>query len=171
MKTKICSKCSEVKPANEFREDERYKNGLCNQCKKCKSENSRKWQKNNPEKEKERKKIWREKNIHRYWSLNTLHLHKKRGYQVKITTNELIKLAKNIKYCSICNIKLNWQYGSKKGKIQNNSPTLDRIKNNKILNKNNIQVICNKCNASKRDRTMDEFIQYCTKVSNKFNQI
>jgi len=98
------------------------------------------------------------------WVNSTISKHK-RKYQVNISRNELIILAKNIKYCTYCNVKMNYNRG--KG-IQDNSPALDRIDNEKILNMNNVQIICHKCNTTKSNRTHKEFINYCKMIVNKF---
>ena len=59
-------------------------------------------------------------------------------------------------------------YRTKDGKLQSNSPTLDRIENGKLINKNNIMIVCHTCNATKRNRTMVEFVEYCENVVKKF---
>jgi 5-methylcytosine-specific restriction endonuclease McrA len=44
------------------------------------------------------------------------------------------------------------------------SPSLDRIDNSDELNENNIWIICHQCNATKRNRTIDEFYEYCNHI-------
>jgi len=184
MKTKICSKCNKTKPISEFSKDRRTKDGLHYWCKKCQSKNAKKYYQenknnlkkyqrryyqNNKEKIKKQFKNWRKKNYHRYWTLATLNNHKRSGYIININPDESEKMAKKSIYCPICEFKLNWSFGIKL-RIQSNSPTLDRIDNNKILTLNNIQILCKKCNVTKQDRTMQEFIDYCTMISNKFKK-
>jgi len=48
------------------------------------------------------------------------------------------------------------------------SPTLDRVNNEDVIRKDNILILCYKCNATKRDRTLEEFVGYCSAVAKKF---
>lgn len=195
MKTKICSRCKEKLSLNKFYRNRSTRDGLSWWCKECNKEYDKKHRENNPEKVREYQKRFREnnpeyhkeyyqknkeklrekarnwisRNSHRFWAMSTLNKHKSNGYKINIKINELEQLAKQTTNCPICETKLNWKTGNKKKK-QINSPTLDRINNEKVLNRNNIWIICNKCNTSKYDRTFDEFIEYCTKVSNKFKK-
>lgn len=70
---KSCSKCKEIKPISEFSKDRRQKSGLSCSCKICVSEyhqrnslrlseQSRRWQKDNPEKARATQSKWRKKN-------------------------------------------------------------------------------------------------------------
>jgi len=77
----------------------------------------------------------------------------------------LILIAKQSKYCPICNCKLNWKHGTK---LNNYTPTLDRIDNDKTLILNNIQIICWRCNRAKGMMSMKEFINYCKQIANKY---
>jgi hypothetical protein len=56
-----------------------------------------------------------------------------------------------------------------KGKASWESPSVDRLSNSDILTVNNIQIICRRCNTTKLDRTMEEFVDYCKMVAKKFN--
>lgn len=47
-----CSRCSELKEAIDFGKDKYAVNGLCSSCKICSREQSKKWQRENPEKTK-----------------------------------------------------------------------------------------------------------------------
>jgi len=163
MKTKRCSKCGEIKSESEFNMNRTKNNGLDSWCRKCSNKYGIKYYKKNPE----RAKKYYRKNLYRIWAIATINHHKKRDFDVIIIIDELEELAKNTIYCPLCDIKLKWE----KGKKQDNSPTLDRINNEKILTLDNIKIICSKCNTTKSNRTMNEFIKYCTKISNKFNQI
>ncbi len=53
--------------------------------------------------------------------------------------------------------------------MKNNSPTLDRLDNETVIRKNNITILCYKCNATKRDRTLSEFLDYCKAVVSRFH--
>lgn len=107
----------------------------------------------------------RKENRHKYWAIATIQSHKRR-FILRSTINViwLTKIAKETKKCYLCNIKLDWNEKVNKGPLPI-SPSLDRIDNGKILNRKNIQIICQKCNITKGSRTMKEFINYCKKIS------
>jgi len=150
MKTKICSKCGEVKNLNKFVKSKGHKFGVHSICKECKEKYLNEWRKNN---------------YHRFWSARTLIQHKGKGFSVKITKNELENIAEKTKYCLICDCKLDWKFGTG---LNANSPTLDRINNQKTLTLNNVQIICSKCNRIKSNMSMNEFIEYCKMIYKKF---
>jgi len=188
---KKCSKCGGIKSIDEFHKDKYNKDGLRCSCKNCvkkydskyykiyykknraklimktkeyrmaNPEWSKEYRKKNEKRIAKNNKEWREKRYHRYWTNATLSNHKRNGYIVNLAKDELEDIAKKITHCSICGIKLKWHQGEGK---KNNSPTLDRINNSNELNRNNIQIICDKCNATKQDRTMKEFVKYCKLV-------
>lgn len=160
MKTKVCSKCGIEKDVVEFSKDKSRQDKLCCQCKECMKKSWKKWAKNNKEKIKETTKRWVKKRPHRNWTNTTLGGHKQSGYKINITKDELEKMAKKTKYCPICDVKLDWTYYTK-GKKQINSPSLDRINNEKFLNKNNVQIVCLRCNRAKGEMSMNEFYKYC----------
>ena len=62
METKICSKCGIEKLINKFHKTKNNKDGLAYYCKKCVSEISRNYNKNNAERKKKSEKQWRENN-------------------------------------------------------------------------------------------------------------
>ena len=84
-----------------------------------------------------------------------------------MTPFELYELASRVDACVFCGCQLDWQLGSK-GSMKNNSPTLDRIDNEDVIRRDNILIICYRCNATKRDRTLKEFIDYCQSVVARF---
>lgn len=63
METKICSKCKEKKPVNEFYKRAKIK--ICSECKTCTCARTGQHSKNNPEKVKALKAEWRKNNIDR----------------------------------------------------------------------------------------------------------
>ena len=63
---------------------------------------------------------------------------------------------------------MDWQLGNK-GHMHNNSPTLDRLDNEKVIRNDNVLILCYKCNATKRDRTLKEFLDYCRAVATRFH--
>jgi len=53
--------------------------------------------------------------------------------------------------------------------MNNGSPTLDRLDNEGVIRNDNILILCYQCNATKRDRTLKEFLDYCRAVTNRFH--
>jgi 5-methylcytosine-specific restriction endonuclease McrA len=142
------------------------------------AQNSKSWYLENRENLRVKHKEYRDKNrsrikehylkkIHRYWAQNSIYNHKKNGFIIKVTTDELEKLAKNSKECSYCGEELNWIWN--RGHSSKN-PTLDRVNNEKEIRVDNIEIICRRCNATKYDRSKEEFIKYCEMIVNKFRK-
>ncbi len=141
--------------------DKKY--GLSCQCKECKKQTSKKYYEEN-------KSLWKEKRIRNakpMWARTTIRNHRRRGNIVNFTNQELLKFIKEVEVCSICGIKLNWF----NNRICMDSPTLDRMNNEKHLDLNNIQILCCQCNVSKGNRTMGDFVNYCDWVLQKFKKI
>jgi len=59
---KVCTKCGEEKDESEFHKRKGSSDGLRGQCKKCKNECRKDWEKNNPERVKASKKKYKEDN-------------------------------------------------------------------------------------------------------------
>jgi 5-methylcytosine-specific restriction endonuclease McrA len=98
----------------------------------------------------------------------TLTKHRARGFDVKITTDELVKIMENTSICPICGEPLT--YGCYKGDInKRNLPSVDRKDNHKTMTKENTWVICFACNVAKGEMTMDEFKQYISTVHRRLN--
>lgn len=148
---KKCPSCLELKSNDHFYKNKSRKDGLSFKCKTCDNERKRRYISENREK---------------VWAFATL---KKHGikYSIKISKEELVKIIENDACCKICGVMLD--YGKKEGnKMNNKSPTLDRINNDNEIRKDNVQVLCAKCNGTKRDRTMKDFIEYCKMVVDRF---
>lgn len=129
------------------------------------NEVARIWRANNKEKFKEMNRLHRIKNHYRYWARGVLLGHKNRGNIINITLDELIDLAKKTNTCLYCNDVLD--YERDKG-IHDTTASIDRKDNGNELSLENINIICYKCNATKRSRTHKEFIEYCKIIVNKF---
>lgn len=152
--TKKCSKCGAEKPLSAFHVDKTRKYGRYHMCKECrKKDNQDRYRNRSIEKIKE------------YWSNTSLYCHKRHGYIINVDKDYIYKLALKTDYCPICGCKLDWCSGNG---CNDESPTLDRIYNEKILNEDNVWIICRKCNTTKLNRTFDEFVEYCSMVSMKF---
>jgi len=107
-------------------------------------------------------------NIGRSWVRSTLSTHRKKGFLVTITNNELyhfyLKAIKNP--CPYCGRKM--EHG--KSKCIDRSPSLDIINpHKKEVSIFNIQIICHQCNTTKNKRSHREFLKYCESIIKKFN--
>lgn len=62
---KKCNKCGEIKLKTCFHTDRKSNDNLVGSCKKCMSENDKKWYKENSERAKENSRKWRKENLER----------------------------------------------------------------------------------------------------------
>lgn len=116
----------------------------------------------------ERTKLWRKNNPILNWASQAKTRHKRKGFDVKITTHELAKIANEVIFCPFCGVKLNWSAGSKRKGAYSDYPSLDRIDNEMEIRYDNVQILCRRCNSIKNDLTMKEFIEYCKNIVRKF---
>ncbi len=141
---------------------------------------SREWREKNPERAKEHYrrarerhpenlKNWIRKNPIRYWVNESIRHHKRKGYEVKMSKAEIEEIAKKTLNCPYCGIEID--YSPLKGKVAKNSPSLDRINNGNLMTEKTTQIICQKCNKTKSDRTHLEFIGYCEQITRKFKDL
>ena len=98
------------------------------------------------------------------WARSTIARHKSKGFMVTLRSRQLYDMIKDIDKCSICGCELNWNGG----KVSNISPTIDRVDNEMFINKDNIQILCHRCNRIKGTMLMSEFVSYCNIVSDNF---
>ena len=165
---KLCTKCGVEKELSEysFRSDNDKRR---NECKDCIKKYMRVWRGKNKEKIAIDGRRWREENSVRAWATYVRRNHRRDGFKFNATINEIIDFAEcHGGACYYCGIELDYSYGTKDGKIQKNSPSLDRIYNNQVMTLENSQILCSKCNTTKSDRTHDEFVQYCKTIVEKF---
>ena len=66
----------------------------------------------------------------------------------------------------MCDAVLDWT--RKGGKPHALTPTLDRINNDPFILRDNIQIICHRCNTTKNNRTLVAFVEYCKKIVAKY---
>lgn len=149
-KTKRCPKCKQTKLLDQFYNNKSKKDGKGSLCKNCCGE----YCKENP---------------HRIWVQDTFRNHRRRGYKINITINELIRLAKATTRCIYCNKRIIFQCRGREGKAEKNSPSLDRIDNRNKLSMGSVRIICHECNATKGSRTHEEFVGYCKNIIKKFS--
>jgi len=94
-----------------------------------------------------------------------LSAHKKHGYDVQVTSEEAFEILKATggicRYCKKPMVR-------GEGKMHDRSPTIDRINNEKVMTKDNVQYICKQCNTTKGAHTHDEFIGFLRNLRNSF---
>ena len=183
MDLKTCTKCDAVKSFDNFHRDKKYKNNRTGWCKECIREHHREYYKqnkseilkkqkvyyeNNREKISKRTSLYQKNHRRECWVTTTLFNHNKSGYDICINRDELLSFVYDSKTCEICDCKLNWTSKGKKGRLVNNSPTLDRMDNEKFLAPHNVQIVCHSCNTRKHIGTMEEFVNYCKMIADKF---
>ena len=141
----FCARCKEEKLLAEFGNSNRNCRGVVYYCKPCYS-------------------IIREefkvKNPYRNWAQRTHSSHKRCGYKINCSSEDIEKLASESKNCPFCEKELNWN----NNKMSHDSPSLDRLDNSEELNLSNIMVICQQCNSTKSNRSLDGFLEYCEKI-------
>lgn len=162
---KRCPRCGETKPISEFDKNRANSSGISSWCKTCKYEENRDRKKNNRTKYREIDKAhhykWVDAHPHRNWATRSINRHKEQ-FVVEIDLDWLEKKAIETEVCPFCGVDL--YYGRGKGYDRTNTPTLERLDNGNIITEQNAIIICYKCNATKSNRTIEEFIAYCKKV-------
>ena len=147
--TKICKICRVSKDVAEFWKHNGTKDKLFPSCKDCNSIIKKGYYAENRSKFIDYgKKYYRRVTIKDsigHICYNTLYQHKRKGYKVDITIEELINMANAAEYCSLCNEKLDKTLGNKV-KCQKNSLSFDCINHEKEFIRGNIRAICNYCN-------------------------
>jgi len=124
----------------------------------------------NKEKVTKRNRTQYYKDIYKTWARATIYTHKRRKTEITISLEELTTHAKNTKRCMYCHKPLSW---GKNGKVKSNSPTIDRMNNNKTIDSiwngekvttNMGAIVCHSCNCGKGEQTMTEWIDRCKKI-------
>ena len=158
-----CIKCGEKKSLENFHRHKITKNGYRSICKNC----VKIYKKENEKHIKKYNKKYRKNNRDYFWVWNTLDKHEKRGLVINIKNDELLELLSEAleNGCPYCGYKL--AFGE--GNVEPNSPSLDLIDpSNKVIEKSNIQILCQSCNAGKYTLTSEQFIDKCCRVAEKF---
>ena len=182
MKCKKCYKCKELKSIENFHTDNTRKDKLSGKCKKCKNLVDKEYSKKRRAKRKNLRKNKikfedynkRRRELHRIDPTKRLwggakRRAKRKGIEFNILTYK--SLPKVPKYCPILGIPL--KVGKEKGSNgggTDNSPSLDRINNNKGYTIDNIQIISRKANQMKSNATLKEIeklYNYMSRIINK----
>lgn len=152
MSTKLCKTCLVEHKIEDFYV---HKGGYIETtCKFCRRKASRDDYNNNP---------------YKYWAKNTRQYHESKGIRVDMSVEQIEKAARAHGHCQMCGKSL--YYGRKRNGVSSgDSPTLDRINNQMYINENNVFITCLSCNASKRDRSLKEFVAFCKMIYEKFGK-
>lgn len=102
--TRVCRKCGQEKPLEEFAKNKGCVLGRTHTCKQCEAERYRKWRAANPEKIREIRHKWREANTEKerqryrkWYAANTEKLlEMKRKYREELTDSYLIDKLKRL---------------------------------------------------------------------------
>jgi 5-methylcytosine-specific restriction endonuclease McrA len=161
-----CNKCKRELPDNRY---SKHGKSLRRVCKDCELEYLKNWRKNNPKKQSAMNKraIDKMSDTLLYSYRASAKKRNDKRYTTTLTVTELHEIVLSTKVCPICGVELDYKRGKKHGK--DNSPSLDRINNDNIVTKDNVWIICNRCNRTKSDRTLKEFTEYCSMVASKYS--
>jgi hypothetical protein len=162
---KLCRGCGRELPISDFYNPP---SGRRSRCKKCDNEYSRAYRLSHPEIAKKSRENYVRHNPRRIWVTACLKGHRKNGFLIELASGELYEVVSKTESCFICGTRLDWQLRNK-GHPKHNSPTLDRLNNERTIRIDNILILCYKCNATKRNRTLREFWEYCSAVDRKFH--
>lgn len=138
---KFCPSCIEEKLIELFHKNKSFSSGYMRICATCCVTERREKRQVDP--------IY-------FWVYGTRSQHKQRGYDVRMTIQELRDLAEKAKQCIYCGKDLEWL----NKKIKHNSPTLDTIDNEGFIDSGNSGICCYQCNSTKSNRTIKEFVEY-----------
>ncbi len=167
---KQCTMCNGIKSLNKFYSSKNGKHNRHSRCRDCESERTNKYYNENSSKVGARGKIYRKNNPQQIWAKSTIISHLRKGFVFRFTKNDLTQLALETEFCSYCRVKLDWSCGTKNGKAKLNSPSLDRIDNNKnILELSNIAITCFQCGSAKSHGTITDFMDHTKRLNNNLN--
>jgi 5-methylcytosine-specific restriction endonuclease McrA len=138
-------------------------------------ESARIYREENGEHIKQLKKDWVEANREQYLSVkadwrkdnhlrnlvgSVLSNHKAMGYSVEVSIEDVMEMYVSTTHCKYCGVEMT--HGN--GKATKTSKSLDRTNNETVMRKDNIQVICRRCNTTKGDRSHADLIAYARKL-------
>lgn len=166
-KLKSCSKCGMKYPAtNEyFRKSKICTNGISNVCKKCVAILKKEWRQNTGRYKKGprqglsfRERYQNDSILRRAMILRQGIIKRSREKNLPcdkevLTVSYFSNLLKNNACCECCHIEMDILF---KDKVNDRSPTVDRVIPSLGYVINNIAIICWKCNAIKKDSSLSE---------------
>lgn len=154
MKTKICTKCKIEKPLSDFHKRSKSKDGHAYRCKTCRNPGKKKYamtDEKKKEKHKLRERELRKKYPERYMLYAAKRNSKNKNIEFTLKLHDI-----NIPdYCPVLGIEIN-----KNMTYTNyNSPSIDRIDNDKGYTPDNIVIVCDRVNRLKKDAKIEELKQ------------
>ena len=165
---KTCSKCKETKSLEEFHKNGSAKNGHANKCKKCVNDRAAKWRNENRDIKRERDRDYCRRNkelikmrleqrkesnpvIHRAYKLRASLRNARRakvlGDYDFFTPKYLRKWLRTQRCCKYCGKEFNMSFVHHHPLI----PSLDRFDPAKGYVKENVYLVCWRCNKLKRN--------------------
>lgn len=160
---KTCTKCNAEKPITGFYADRRKSDGLCTQCKECRSAVHKAHRDANKDKLAERERVWRAKNRDRVLKNNSDRRNQKRamclvaaarvrarakgiGFSLTDADVSYLQSVIDVGLCQLSGVK--FTIG---GRRSATSPSLDRITPSLGYVSGNVRVICHALNAALGD--------------------
>lgn len=151
---KYCSNCGVL-----LTPENRIKNLKKHKCKRCQQKYDKEYR--------ERSFSDKSKRV-RLWAIDTLNGHRRNGFKINITIDELTNYAMLIDKCEYTGIDLNW---FNRGCHAFNSPSLDRLNGEHEIRLDNIRIISYKMNAMKQNLTFREYIEHCKYMVENFGDV
>jgi len=162
MLIKRCPRCQQTKSIEEFYKNRSMKDGCQSYCKLCRRE----YRYGHPEYQKKyqqshRKTVviysrrWQKNHPYQAWAIMTLCKHRKKGYIVDLTPDQIVALLNKNPTCQICGKILTIH----KDKAAHDSPTLDRMNNEQHMNLTNVLILCQSCNRAKGKKPLQQFLE------------
>lgn len=148
---KKCCKCKKEKPFAEFYRCKSIKSGFHYSCKSCMKKRQAQYQRENPEKIKQRRERYEKTPENRYRKYKKGA--RRRGIAFSLSFDEFMEFWQ--KPCVYCN-----------GQIE--TIGLDRVNNSLGYIMSNVFPCCSKCNYLKSGKTLDEFrrlVEHCKCIS------
>ncbi len=173
-----CIKCGETKRKDLFVKNKTCKDGVANTCKKCRNHYSKLWKQANSIEINERNRVKyaetngaevkkrdeaRKKNKPFRFRCQVLRGGMRDRAKLKSITFDsdfftvehlMERLTKNPN-CECCDKKLDLGYKDNK-RFNDDSPSMDRVDSSKGYTKNNVAILCWRCNKHKQDSTSNE---------------
>jgi 5-methylcytosine-specific restriction endonuclease McrA len=164
---KKCIKCGKTLPLNKFAVRTGSKDGYRNSCLKCENKRKSIHARLKHDLTFDRHNRYINSNTKMRKAISCLNIHKRRGYEIKITSKEIVDMMDNTTHCPICGIELDYnRYPIDIWKM----PSVDRLNNEVFMTPNNVWIICRKCNTAKGDLSIKDFLLYCDRISNNIKQ-
>lgn len=168
---KICSPkkgCGLEKDVSQFYRQGNGHNRICKEChKKLYKESSTYNEQKRRQKKEYRLEIQTKKGYIKHMLIRAKKRAKTKGLKFNLTEEDIVIPDK----CPILCIPIEYKYTGQRGGQTANSPSVDRIDNNKGYVKGNIRIISNKANALKSDMTIAQVKRLLNYMEGRDNEI